>query len=278
MECVVCHRRPSWRRKGAELLKCRDCGHVRATNRFFKIDPRKIYERNYFESMDYADYEMERPALERNFADRIRRIRNFKKKGRLLEIGCAFGYFLNMADKFFETEGIEIDPEIANVARKNSKHSRIYAGEFLRRKFKDDRYDIICMLDTIEHLKRPDLYVRKISKILKSDGILVIETGDMGSILSRIQGPKWRLITPPTHLHYFSEQTLERTLSTYGLTTISSNYVPFARSVRQTLHRLLRKRATRYLPSPILNTIFTINTYDLLFNVAQKKSPRPRKA
>ena len=60
------------------------------------------------------------------------------------------------------------------------------------------------MWDTIEHLKRPDLFVQKAAADLRPGGLIALTTGDIGSLNARLRGARWRMIHPPTHLHYFS--------------------------------------------------------------------------
>ena len=60
--------------------------------------------------------------------------------------------------------------------------------DFLKWNVKSAQYDIICMWDTIEHLKRPDLFIKKINKVLKKDGLLALTTGDISSIVAKLRG------------------------------------------------------------------------------------------
>ncbi len=55
-------------------------------------------------------------------------------------------------------------------------------------------------------------YISKISNEIGSNGRLYITTGDIESWLSKIQKKKWRLIHPPSHLHYFSKKTITQLL------------------------------------------------------------------
>ncbi len=126
------------------------------------------------------------------------------------------------------------------------------------------------MFDTIEHLKSPDVYLKKIYTFLKPGGIIVIETGDIGSWLAKIQGGKWRLITPPTHLNYFSNDTLAEILKRDHFQVLEKCYVPFHRTLRQTIFRFTRNKKFLDLFNKLLKTTFAVNTYDLLFVIARK--------
>ncbi len=267
MKCVVC-RKDNWSKKYKTLLKCGGCGFVRANDKFFKIDPKKIYSRQYFNGDDYFDYESEENALKVNFRNRLNRILKYRKNGKLLEIGCAYGYFLELASNNFKTYGIDLDKETTRIAKKNSK-SKIYTGDLIKTNV-GKNYDIICMFDVIEHLKYPDLYFKKIYKILKPNGVVVIETGDIGSTLAKIQKEKWRLIKPPFHLQYFDRKTLHQFLSKNKLEVKLSEHTSFERTLSQTIYRLHPSPVTNKISEYIPKFSFSINTNDILFVIAQK--------
>jgi hypothetical protein len=51
---------------------------------------------------------------------------------------------------------------------------------------------------------------------------MMITTGDLRSLLARATGPRWRLMTPPQHLHFFTRASLEAALSRAGLRVVST--------------------------------------------------------
>src|SRR5689334_7091464 len=121
MECIVCGQN-NWLPKYKKLKLCKYCGLVRARDIYFKKDSKKIYTDTYFNGIDYLDYASEKPALKRNFLNRIKLIAGYKKRGKLLDVGCAYGYFLKIArQKGFQPTGIELNNEIAKKAKLESE-------------------------------------------------------------------------------------------------------------------------------------------------------------
>lgn len=266
--CIICKGK-NWRKKFNGLVECRNCGFVRAKDSYFKASPKKLYSKKYFTEYEYTNYEAEKNALVLNFTDRLRKIRKYKAKGRLLEIGCAYGYFLGLAAKYFDTTGVDLDASIVNQARRNTT-SKIIRGDFQKLRFKD-KFDVICMFDTIEHLKHPEKYLAKAQTLLNKNGIIVIETGDIGAILPRIQKKKWRLIHPPFHLQYFSRASLVSLLRNTGFHVVyKTNFISFFRSVSQTAYRLGIKIPS-WVPRRMVNYSFPTYTFDLVFIIARKK-------
>ncbi len=199
--------------------------------------PKTLYNENYFSGDEYADYLRDRKTLERNFSARLKEVRRFHSGGALIEIGCAYGYFLNLARAHFSVRGFDI-AESALEHAKNVYGLPVENIDFLDARVDHETADVIVMWDTIEHLLRPDLVVKKASQVLKNGGALLLTTGDIGSMLAKLRGENWRLIHPPTHLHYFNKETIRRLLEEAGLEIAAVKYVPVWRSLRQILYSL----------------------------------------
>lgn len=267
MKCPICNQN-SWSRHLNDLVKCQTCEFIRAHEKYFKIDPLKFYGEKYFSS-EYGNYTKEQVALEKNFRDRIKRIGEYKTSGKLLEIGCAHGYFLKNAQKYYQCFGIDLNPKVTRVTKENTK-ATIFTGDFLKQKFQRNYFDIICMFDTIEHIKYPEKYLKKMYEILKPGGIVVIETGDIGSLIAKVQGRSWRLIMLPDHLQYFTKISLNRLLINSGFKTKLINRVGFFRTFRQIIYRLTNNKKFLDSPNRLLDKSISINTFDLIFIIAQK--------
>ena len=71
--------------------------------------------------------------------------------------------------------------------------------------------DVVCLWDTIEHLKNPDLYIEKVADNYDRGGMIAITTGDIGSLVARLRGSEVET-DPPTHslTLLFSKLTLTR--------------------------------------------------------------------
>jgi SAM-dependent methyltransferase len=216
-ECLVCggRFRPS-RLPG--LLTCQECKFTTANLTLSEEQLRQLYTAAYFAGNEYRDYVADRSVIEKQFRRRFRRLSKFvpdAQNKNLFEIGCAHGFFLAFAkDKFRSAEGIDISDDAIRYARQNlgvnARRSDFLTDEFVTGP------DVVCMWDTIEHLRQPDLYVKKIADLLPRGGLLALTTGDLDSWVARARGSKWRQIHPPTHLHYFSGDTLSRLLRRYG--------------------------------------------------------------
>jgi hypothetical protein len=145
-------------------------------------------------------------------------------------------------------------------------------------------YDVACMWDTIEHLAAPDACIEQLSKLVRPNGLLAVTTGDISSLLARVRGRRWRLIHPPTHLHYFTRHSLRTLLARFGFQVIHDEACGFFRSVGNILYNVLalrwrQQRLYDFLAkTPLVNAHLYLNTYDIRFVVARRiPQPEPGK-
>lgn len=264
--CIVCKSRDfKILYNDLQIAQC-NCGHVFHLNDLDSKAVCALYQDAYFSGDEYADYKADKKVIQRNFSSRLSTVRKFSAGGaKLLEIGCAYGFFLELADKYYDASGIDITvPGIEHA--KNDLKLNVTLGDFLEANFEENSFDVVCLFDCIEHLIRPDLFIQKISKILKPGGHIFITTGDVSSINARLRGENWRLIHPPTHLHYFSRTTLNQLLLNYGLSTVQIKYPMIWRSMNQTLTSILKTKN----PIKSMPFCFPLNTFDVLEMVGKK--------
>src|SRR6476646_1652108 len=96
-------------KNGCDILQCAECGLGRAQASDF--DPGAYYTGDYFSgghADGYADYRGAESVLRREFARTVDFIRKQRPGGRLLDVGCAYGFFLLEAQRHFAVVGIEI--------------------------------------------------------------------------------------------------------------------------------------------------------------------------
>jgi SAM-dependent methyltransferase len=204
-------------RNGCDILQCQECGLGRTETSGF--DPSSYYTGDYFSGGHgdgYADYLGAEPVLRREFARNVDFIRGYRALGKLLELGCAYGFFLQEAKRFYEVSGIEIAAEAAEHARRNGLNVlNGVADENNLRQL--GAMDVIVLLDVIEHLPQPRETLSLCARFLNPGGIIVLTTGDFGSPLAKLSGAKWRLMTPPQHLWFFTRTGMQRLASGLGL-------------------------------------------------------------
>jgi hypothetical protein len=131
--------------------------------------------------------------LRREFAGTVDFIRKHRSDGRLLDVGCAYGFFLQEARPFFDPAGIEIAEDAAAYCRQQVL--RVLSG------VADEDHlaqlgmmDVIVLLDVVEHLPSPHETLALCTRYLSPGGVIVITTGDFASRYARVAGARWRLM------------------------------------------------------------------------------------
>ena len=252
------------------LVQCRQCTHVWAPIDVSREKQTNLYNENYFKGAEYADYEAEASALRRNFRSRVRELAKLLPQGaKLFEIGAAYGFFLLEARSRFDVAGCDISEHAAAYARQKFGLP-VQAGDYLTMDTPAP-LDAVCAWDVIEHLPHPDLFLEKAADDLKPGGVLALTTGDIGSITARIRGPRWRLIHPPTHIHYFTRKSIATLLDHLGYSNPRFYYHPFWRSAQSACRALLPQPLyTRLQTQKLLDFSFPLNLFDIMTVYARK--------
>lgn len=279
LTCLICNKQTEIRRlfykSRMPVYKCQECGLGFAIPHSF--DSESYYDASYFNggrSDGYSDYVGARDVLHNQFRSELRHLKQLGADGGvLIELGCAYGYFLEIAQHEYSVYGLEIceDAVASCNARglKGVRHGAISLDAF---GFAPDA-DVIVLLDVIEHLPDPKAALEAASAKLRPEGLLLITTGDFSSLCARVMGRHWRLMTPPQHLWFFTPQSLARIGRDLGLEVVQLDH-PF----KMVPLGLVAYQLCRYLslslclPSWMHRVGLPINLFDAMRVVFRKKS------
>jgi SAM-dependent methyltransferase len=241
---------------------------------------KRHYGADYFQGAEYVDYVGDRDVHLKTLSAHLRLVQHHVPSGgRVLEIGCAHGFFLELIREAYpRSVGMDLSEAAVAEARKRNLDAR--AGDLLEADF-TDTFDAVCLWDTIEHLPRPFEVVQRASQLLKPGGFLFLTTGDFSSWLARWQGLKWRQIHPPTHLFYFTRLSFQKLCARVGLEVVRFGTVTVYRRLGSALQALERFRGgsfagrlagagLRAVPKQILSWGVPLNLGDTLYLVARK--------
>jgi 2-polyprenyl-3-methyl-5-hydroxy-6-metoxy-1,4-benzoquinol methylase len=263
-------------KNGCQILRCIQCGLGRADASGF--DPERYYTADYFSGGHddgYADYLGAEPILRREFAGTVDFIRKFRPSGRLLDVGCAYGFFLQEARRVYDVSGIELAEDAAEHCRRTGL--RVLSGVADEANLSQlGMMDVIVLLDVIEHLPSPAETLALCARQLNPGGILMITTGDFGSPTARLSGSHWRLMTPPQHLWFFSRESIRRMAEPLGLELENFDHpwklVPLSLIAFQ-LRRMAGLRSRPPAASAAPGTLgLPVNLFDAMRVVLRKRS------
>lgn len=253
--CPICSSSDSSRRfvvRGHAILACRACGG------YFLPDTsipgtevaRSRHRGRYLRRAGtaetepaltgYYDYEADLALHLRNFRENVRIVQRYARGDRLLDLGCASGHFLLAAAQAgFRVAGADLSEAAVEQVRARLG-CPAWAGGLADLEL-DDRFDVVTMWETIEHVADPGPVLGKVRTWLAPDGVLVIGTGDNSSLASRAMGRRWWYLNPPDHVVYYNARALEIVLGRHGFRVegwerIRAHWV----SSRNVLMKLLR--------------------------------------
>ncbi len=193
------------------ICRCALCGLVRLNPRLVEAQLAEVYEHEYFSgdhATGYDSYEMDARLYEKTFARRLKLIRRFKPAGRLLDIGCSLGYFLNVAARAgFDVYGLDLSRYAVERCAERFP-DRVQCSLLLPGLFGDEFFDVVTMFDLFEHVYHPHEFLRTLHAITRDDGIVTITTPNHRSLLARVSRRNWVSYKLPEHVYYYTPETL----------------------------------------------------------------------
>ena len=164
--------------------------------------------------------------------------------GKLLDVGCGGGRFLNrMKKRGWQVEGVDFD---AQAIEKATAHYGIKAhvGDLTQCALPPNSFDAITMSQTIEHLHDPNATLIECLRILKPGGLLVMTTPNVKSIGAGEFGAFWRGWEAPRHLHLFSVESLRLLTQRAGFEVIDARTYSAGSAVVYRVSRTNRQKQT----------------------------------
>ena len=208
-----------------------------------------LYGETYFRNdqssvVGYSDYISDEVNIRRTARRRIKALSRYIPSGKLLDVGCAMGFFLDEAKTLgWQVSGIDVSGFGVNYARSHFGLD-VFHGELTELAVAEASFDLITMWDVIEHVSDPSAYIRQAAKLLRKGGCLSLSTPDVESLPAKIYGKRWvgyKLSTE--HVSYFSFRTLKRLLEEEGFELVSSGHVG-----KHVPVQLFRDRLSLYFP------------------------------
>lgn len=263
MNCVICNSKHTksyirdfykLNKKTYSLSKCQKCGMVFVNPFPPEKDIKGMYEGKYFDEcydsgMSEGSYFENKEKMHSRYIKLLNSIKKFKKSGSILEVGCAGGFFLELAKKQgFEVQGVELSKDASKEAKKLGL--RIFNGTLKQAKFKKDSFDIAYMGHVLEHVTDPRDLMREARRVLKEKGILIIEVPSfVNSLYYQILRAFYKIV-PIKPLPMFKIVPKGRYLKPYHLLEFSPKTMRML--LRQEKFRVLKLEQSIPMPDIVL--------------------------
>ena len=196
-------------------MQCNSCGLVYLNPRPSVSEFETIYPPTYhafdFSKKKYGFVYKVRSRLEARRS--LKRCSHLSDDARILDVGCGDGFHLSLlrqyGKKSWSLEGVDLDKRAVKVA--TASGLKVHLGSVEEIDLPPENYDLIFMIQTIEHVEKPDEILRSIYKLLKKGGRLVIVTDNTGSIDFKFFKSKyWGGYHFPRHWNLFNRNSLTK--------------------------------------------------------------------
>ena len=223
-----------------------------------------------------ASHMRELSAKKKNARQVLRHLERLNKEpGNLLDIGSYCGVFLSVAAEVgWQTFGLEpmVMPAIYSRARFGT---RVVTDTLRDDTFPSDTFDVVTAFQVFEHLVEPERELKKIWRILKPNGLLVIEVPNIESWMVKLLKERHRHFVKD-HISFYSAHTLNRLLTRLGFRIREVYYPTRSVSVRHLAWWIGKYNAgfgtfaDRALPDNLLNKQVGMNLGDIVTVIAEK--------
>ncbi|MEN3044234.1 MAG: class I SAM-dependent methyltransferase [Candidatus Hydrothermales bacterium] len=229
------------------LYKCKDCSLLFNFPTYSDRELKRMYSKNYYFFLRDEISELKRVSL---LYKRVFSNLNFSENSKIIEIGCGKGYFLNILKQIgYSVKGVEISKEASVYAQKKF-NIEVFNGSIEEyTKFSIEKYDLILLIDIIEHIKDPHSFMNSLKLISKKGTTLVIDTPNSESRDIHIYKEKFTGFNP-YHIRLYSLNSLTYLLKLYGFSIL--NYFYYSNGSIN----LFRERLRSFLYLFQVNTIF----------------------
>ena len=206
-----------------DYVKCRECGFVYAVQMITHEARTLIYGGLTGTGMvEVCCSPAGKAADAQRFSFPLELIRKYQKRGRLLDVGCGAGNFLDQARKAgFSVEGIETHEEFRKAAREQYD-IEVRNGIFEEMEWRENDFQVVTMWETLEHIYNPKAAIKKAFEILSPKGILAISVPNLanfGFLMMR----EYSAHRGGEHINFFSPATLARMLTDCGFTVVETH-------------------------------------------------------
>ncbi len=140
--------------------------------------------------------------------------------GRLLDVGCSIGQFLDLArGEGWTVEGVELNTDACAVARKEYG-LQVHNAKLEEIGFEPECFDVITLWGVFEHLTDPNAMLRTVRGLLKPGGLVLFFVPNGHSLIIRMTREHNSTVSGRAHLWYFTPQTMTRILEKNGFAKV----------------------------------------------------------
>ncbi len=164
----------------------------------------------------YREYVAAQELKRRTFRDRLASIQ--ADGPRLLDVGCACGYLIDVAlETGYDAYGVEFSAAAAAQASSHARPRIVVGSVEAMARQRLGEFDVVTAFDIIEHTRDPVAFLGDLRDLLRPGGRLLLTTPDILHPLRWLMGARWPMLQPLQHTYLFSRPSMGMALERAGL-------------------------------------------------------------
>jgi 2-polyprenyl-3-methyl-5-hydroxy-6-metoxy-1,4-benzoquinol methylase len=219
---------------GYGVYRCQECDAVFSD--LTAEQAAKLYDAEYF-TEEFGPYfaalfgDADDTPIRKHFTRYLDTLERAVPGGRLLDVGCAAGLFLDVARaRGWEVEGVEISDHAASVAREK-RGLEVIVGDVMDISLPEQHFDAVSMLDVLEHIIEPGTLLDRVRGLIKPGGALMLVLPNDRNLTTMTAMTAYRasmgtVAYPASRVHqiyhvtYFTPATITALLQRHGFEVI----------------------------------------------------------
>lgn len=252
--CPVCGRSGRailFDKDGYRYASCPGCGSASLDPMPDETAAPDLYDLGYFTggvAGAYGDYGRDEPLHRANARMRLRVLERagLTPPGRLVDVGSAFGFFLDEARSAgWDVIGVDVSAAARATAAERFDLESVAGLDDLEASTTVP-VDVVTFFQSLEHMVDPRGALARARAHLAPGGGTVIETWDRSSAVARLFGKHWHQVTPPSVVHLFDRRSLAALLTGAGFSVetmrVSTKYVSLGAAAHLVVEKYPRSR------------------------------------
>ncbi len=205
-----------------DIIRCYSCGNLISSPILSDSELQKIYSTTYLYPVHLLVLG-EKKLRARGLAKKVRKLFSNNRDFNIMEIGCMFGYLIELLKEDYSVKGIDIGTDAVRYCKSKGLDVENMSAESFTQNDKG-KYDVIIISHVLEHLSDPFEVLTKLKERLKEGGRVIILVPNSNSMQARLFGRFWGWWQVPVHVNHFNRSSLSALAKRSGYELRSVSY------------------------------------------------------
>jgi 2-polyprenyl-3-methyl-5-hydroxy-6-metoxy-1,4-benzoquinol methylase len=248
-----------------DLHRCNNCSFL-----FTNPRPRAIEIGLYYQSDRYVSHAGDKQNLsfmykvydvvrDYSIKQKLKLIKSYHPNGKLMDLGCGLGYFLNgvVKDKTFDALGVDVSTEAIDYVKQ--KFGYAVLGEDKLDTIEEHSFDVITQWHVLEHVHLLNERMQQLKRMLKPNGTLFIAVPNSNSWDAKHYREFWDGYDVPRHLYHFNQKSFGLLMQKHGFEVIQTKPMIFDAPYISMRSEVLKESGLSFVRGAISGAVSTIN-------------------